>query len=81
MAPLGAVSRGWLGEATEQMLDLAGSSAGSRVLDIAAGAGGQTIAAARRARRPCSRPTSRERILEYAADEARRAGPRERRDA
>jgi SAM-dependent methyltransferase len=39
----------WLGEATEAMLDLAGVSEGSRVLDIAAGSGGQTIVAARRA--------------------------------
>ena len=38
----------WLGPATDLMLDLAGVSAGSRVLDIAAGAGGQTLAAARR---------------------------------
>jgi SAM-dependent methyltransferase len=39
----------WLGEATELMLDLVGVAEGSRVLDVAAGAGGQTIAAARRA--------------------------------
>ena len=39
----------WLGPATELMLDLAGVSAGSRVLDLAAGTGGQTLAAARRA--------------------------------
>ena len=39
----------WLGEATELMLDLAGVRSGSRVLDVAAGAGGQTLAAARRA--------------------------------
>ena len=38
----------WLGAATERMLDAAGLTAGSAVLDIAAGAGGQTIAAARR---------------------------------
>jgi SAM-dependent methyltransferase len=38
----------WLGEATEAMLDLAGVSTGARVLDVAAGAGGQTLAAARR---------------------------------
>ena len=38
----------WLGEATELMLDMARVGAGSRVLDVAAGAGGQTIAAARR---------------------------------
>ena len=39
----------WLAPATDIMLDLARVSAGSRVLDVAAGAGGQTIAAARRA--------------------------------
>ena len=39
----------WLGEATERMLDAAGVTEGSRVLDVAAGAGGQTVAAARRA--------------------------------
>lgn len=38
----------WLGEATERMLDLAGVDAASRVLDVAAGAGGQSIAAGRR---------------------------------
>ena len=38
----------WLGEATDLMLDLAGVEEGSRVLDVAAGAGGQTLAAARR---------------------------------
>ena len=39
----------WLGEATERMLDAAGVVGGARVLDVAAGAGGQTLAAARRA--------------------------------
>ncbi len=39
----------WLGDATERMLDMAGVTGGSRVLDVAAGAGGQAIAAARRA--------------------------------
>ncbi len=38
----------WLGEATEAMLDLAHIGPGSRVLDIAAGSGGQTVVAARR---------------------------------
>lgn len=38
----------WLGEATELMLDAAGVTTGSRVLDVAAGAGGQSLAAARR---------------------------------
>jgi ubiquinone/menaquinone biosynthesis C-methylase UbiE len=38
----------WLGPATEAMLDMAEIKSGSRVLDVAAGAGGQTLAAARR---------------------------------
>jgi SAM-dependent methyltransferase len=38
----------WLGPATEIMLDLARIGPGNRVLDVAAGAGGQSIAAARR---------------------------------
>ena len=44
----GPTLEAWLGEATETMLDLAGVGAGTRVLDVAAGAGGQTLAAARR---------------------------------
>lgn len=38
----------WLGPATETMLDMAHIQPGSRVLDVAAGAGEQTLAAARR---------------------------------
>lgn len=38
----------WLGGATEAMLDLAAVGPGSRVLDVAAGAGEQTLTAARR---------------------------------
>jgi len=38
----------WLGEATTVMLDAAGIITGSAVLDVAAGAGGQSLAAARR---------------------------------
>ena len=38
----------WLGPATEQMLDLARVRTGSRVLDVAAGAGEQTLRAAHR---------------------------------
>jgi cyclopropane fatty-acyl-phospholipid synthase-like methyltransferase len=44
----GSTLEDWLGEATEIMLDMAGVRAGARVLDVAAGAGGQTLAAARR---------------------------------
>jgi SAM-dependent methyltransferase len=63
----------WLGAATAQMLDLARIGEGSRVLDIAAGSGGQTIAAARRAAAVLATDVS-EAILEYAAEEARAAG-------
>jgi ubiquinone/menaquinone biosynthesis C-methylase UbiE len=38
----------WLGPATQEMLDLAGIRTGNHVLDVAAGAGGQALAAARR---------------------------------
>ena len=66
----------WLGEATERMLDATGVTTGSRVLDVAAGAGGQTLAAARRAGPSGSvvatdiSPT----ILTYAAKSAAEAG-------
>jgi len=63
----------WLGDATSQMLDLARVDADSRVLDVAAGSGGQTIAAARRAATVLATDVS-EGILEYAASEARAAG-------
>ena len=45
----GPIIERWLGAATDIMLDLADISVGARVLDVAAGAGGQTLAAARRA--------------------------------
>jgi SAM-dependent methyltransferase len=44
----GPVLEVWLGEATERMLDLAGVEPGSKVLDVAAGSGGQSMVAARR---------------------------------
>jgi SAM-dependent methyltransferase len=44
----GPTLNAWLGPATELMLDMAGVGPGSRVLDVAAGAGEQTIVAARR---------------------------------
>jgi ubiquinone/menaquinone biosynthesis C-methylase UbiE len=44
----GPLLESWLGPATGQMLDRAEITAGSEVLDVAAGAGGQTLAAARR---------------------------------
>lgn len=44
----GSLLNRWLGPATEQMLDMANIGPGSRVLDVAAGAGEQSIAAAHR---------------------------------
>jgi SAM-dependent methyltransferase len=38
----------WLGDATTRMIEVAGVTTGSRVLDVAAGAGGQGLAAAER---------------------------------
>jgi ubiquinone/menaquinone biosynthesis C-methylase UbiE len=66
----------WLGEATELMLDLARIGDGSRVLDVAAGAGGQTLAAARRVGPNGSVLATdiSSNILEFAEKEARAAG-------
>src|SRR3954452_5432597 len=44
----GEVIERWLGPATEVMLNMAGVREGGRVLDVAAGAGVQSFAAARR---------------------------------
>src|SRR5262249_24391864 len=66
----------WLGEATELMLDMAGVSDGARVLNVAAGAGGQTVAAARRAG-PIGAVLATDispAILAFAESEAQRAG-------
>ncbi len=66
----------WLGPATDRMLDAAGVAPGSRVLDVAAGAGGQTVAAARRAG-PGGRVVATDispTILSYAAKVAAEAG-------
>ena len=66
----------WLGPATEIMLDMAGVGPGSRVLDVAAGAGEQTLVAARRAG-PSGYVLATDissNILEFAAAEARAAG-------
>jgi ubiquinone/menaquinone biosynthesis C-methylase UbiE len=66
----------WLGPATEAMLDMAGVGPGSRVLDVAAGAGEQTIVAARRAG-PTGHVLATDispAILRYAAAAAARAG-------
>ena len=66
----------WLGTATATMLDHAHLTSGMRVLDIAAGAGGQTLAAARRVG-PSGHVLATDispAILEFAAGEAARAG-------
>ena len=66
----------WLGPATETMLDMAGVGPGSRVLDVAAGAGEQTLVAARRVG-PSGSVLATDispNILEFAAAEARDAG-------
>jgi SAM-dependent methyltransferase len=66
----------WLGPATERMLDLAGVRRGSRVLDVAAGAGEQTLVAARRVG-PEGHVLATDispAILGYAAGTAREAG-------
>lgn len=66
----------WLGSATDLMLDMAEVSSGSRVLDVAAGAGEQTLAAARRVG-PSGYVLATDisaNILEFAARDARDAG-------
>lgn len=65
----GPVLEDWLSEATTRMLDAARIGEGSRVLDVAAGAGGQSIAAARRGARVVATDISPE-ILRYAAKQA-----------
>jgi SAM-dependent methyltransferase len=72
----GPTLEAWLGEATAAMLDSAAVAERSRVLDIAAGAGGQTLAAARRVgpRGAVLATDISPAILQFAADEARAAG-------
>ena len=68
--------RSWLGPATERMLDLAGVASGCRVLDVAAGAGDQTLQAAARVE-PGGSVLATDispAILAFAAEEAKRAG-------
>ncbi len=72
----GPTLEAWLGEATARMLDAAGVANGSRVLDVAAGAGGQTLAAARRVG-PTGHVVATDispSILTYAAKAAAEAG-------
>jgi SAM-dependent methyltransferase len=66
----------WLGPATERMLDMGRVGAGSHVLDVAAGAGEQTLATARRVGaggRVLATDLSPN-ILDFAARGAREAG-------
>ncbi len=66
----------WLGEYTERMLDVAGVTTGTSVLDVAAGAGGQTLTVARRVGadgRVVATDISPT-ILTYAAKQAAEAG-------
>jgi SAM-dependent methyltransferase len=72
----GGLLNRWLGPATEMMLDMCGIDAGSSVLDVAAGAGEQTITAARRVG-PEGRVHATDLspgILEYVERNARLAG-------
>jgi SAM-dependent methyltransferase len=72
----GPTLEAWLGPATEAMLDMAGVGVGSRVLDVAAGAGQQTMAAARRAG-PTGHVLATDissNLLELAAADARQQG-------
>jgi ubiquinone/menaquinone biosynthesis C-methylase UbiE len=68
--------REWLGEATELMLDMAGVEVDSRVLDVAAGAGDQSLQAAVRvgSRGHVLATDISPKILELAASQAQRAG-------
>jgi len=72
----GSLLREWLGAATETMLNMAGVQVGSRVLDVAAGAGDQTLQAAARVG-PSGQVLATDispKILEFAAARAQRAG-------
>jgi ubiquinone/menaquinone biosynthesis C-methylase UbiE len=72
----GPTLNAWLGPATETMLDMARIGPGHRVLDVAAGAGEQTIVIARRVG-PTGRVLATDiapRILDFALAEAKRAG-------
>ncbi len=72
----GELLRSWLGPATEAMLDMARVGPGSHVLDIAAGAGDQSLMAAERVG-PRGRVLATDlsgNILEFAAENARIQG-------
>lgn len=66
----------WLGKATDKMLELAGITTGYRVLDIAAGAGGQSITTAQKVG-PSGYVLATDissNILQYAKQMAQQAG-------
>lgn len=65
----------WMGDATEVMLEMAGVDTGKRVLDIASGAGSQTLRAAQRVGRAGSVVASdiAETMLRHVQDSARAA--------
>jgi SAM-dependent methyltransferase len=72
----GPLLRAWLGPATELMLDMARVGPGDHVLDVAAGAGDQSLQAAARVG-PGGRVLATDisaNILAFAADNARAAG-------
>jgi SAM-dependent methyltransferase len=72
----GPALEAWLGEATDRMLQAAEVQAGTQLLDVAAGAGGQTLAAARRVG-PTGRVVATDispAILTFAAKAAAQAG-------
>ena len=72
----GPLLRAWLGPATEAMLDMARIGPGARVLDVAAGAGDQTLQAAMRVG-PSGHVLATDiapNILAFAAANARAAG-------
>jgi SAM-dependent methyltransferase len=72
----GPLLREWLGPATEIMLDMAAVGLGHRVLDVAAGAGDQTLQAVARVG-PNGHVLATDisaNILAFAAENARRAG-------
>jgi SAM-dependent methyltransferase len=74
----GPLLHAWLGPATEIMLDMANVGPGHRVLDVAAGAGDQTLQAAARVG-PSGHVLATDissNILAFAAENARRAGHR-----
>lgn len=72
----GPVIADWLGNATELMLDLAGVTEGRTVLDVAAGAGEQSLRAARRVG-PTGQVVASDiapNLLQLAAEASRHAG-------